>query len=58
MKKMRALCAAVLGFSLLLGNIGYAAEVVETVEPSEIILPEEPDSASLHGRLSLQISLF
>ncbi len=46
MKKMRALCAAVLGFSLLLGNVGYAAEVVETVEPSEIILPEEPDSAS------------
>lgn len=45
MKKMRALYAAVLGFSLLLGNIGYAAEVVETVEPSEIILPEEPDSA-------------
>lgn len=25
MKKMRTLCAAVLGFSLLLGNIGYAA---------------------------------
>lgn len=46
MKKMRALCAAVLGFSLLLGNVGYAAEVVETVEPSEIILPEEPDDTS------------
>ena len=46
MKKMRALYAAVLGFSLLLGNVGYAAEVVETVEPSEIILPEEPDGTS------------
>lgn len=38
---MRKLCAILLGTSLLLGNISYAAEVIEVIPPSETILTEK-----------------
>lgn len=40
MKKMKRLCALLLGISMFLGNISYAAEIIEEVPPSEVILIE------------------
>ena len=40
MRKMRKLCALVLGTSMLLGNTGYAAEVVWEQEAAETVWTE------------------
>jgi subtilisin family serine protease len=50
MKKMRKLCALLLGTAMILGNTCYAAEIVEDSPSAEVFLTEEKNTADISGK--------
>lgn len=50
MKKMRKLCALLLGTAMILGNTCYAAEIVEDSPSAEVFLTEEKNTADISDK--------